>query len=94
MDKLGSIKVIIHGRVQGVFFRASTRRVARELGLSGTVRNLPGWQEVEVQAEGDTVQLKKLIEFLKTGPSGAKVENVDIEWLKYAGRYNEFNVIY
>ncbi len=94
MDELGSVKVIVHGRVQGVFFRASTRRVARELGLSGTVRNLPGWREVEVQAEGEKTQLEKLIEFLKTGPSGAEVEKVDIEWLKYTGGYNGFIVIY
>ena len=94
MDELSAIKATVHGRVQGVFFRASTRKVARELELSGTVRNLPGWKEVEVHAEGEKAQLEKLIKFLKTGPPGAKVEKVDIEWLEYTGRYIGFYVIY
>ena len=74
MDEVTAIKATVHGRVQGVFFRASTREVARELELSGTVRNLPGWREVEVHAEGEKAQIEKLIEFLNTGPPGAKVE--------------------
>ncbi|UCD10008.1 MAG: acylphosphatase [Dehalococcoidales bacterium] len=94
MNELSAIKVVVHGRVQGVFFRATTRTVARELELSGTVRNLPGWNRVEVHAEGNKAQIEKLIEFLKTGPSGARVEKVDVEWLEYTGGYTGFNVIY
>jgi acylphosphatase len=94
MDEVTAIKATVHGRVQGVFFRASTREVARELELSGTVRNLPGWREVEVHAEGEKAQIEKLIEFLNTGPPGAKVEKVDVEWLEFTGKYNGFNVIY
>ena len=94
MDELSAIKATVYGRVQGVFFRASTRKVARELELSGTVRNLPGWREVEVHAEGEKGQVEKLLEYLKTGPPGAKVEKVDVEWLEYTGGYTGFNVIY
>lgn len=94
MNELTGIKANVNGRVQGVFFRATTRKVARELELSGTVRNLPGWEQVEVHAEGEKAQIEKFIEFLKTGPPGAKVEKVDIEWLEYTGEYNGFNVIY
>ena len=94
MNELSAIKVIVHGRVQGVFFRATTRTVARKLELSGTVRNLPGWNKVEVLAEGNKVQIEKLIQFLKTGPPGARVEKVDVEWLEYSGGYTGFNVIY
>lgn len=94
MDELTAIKATIHGRVQGVFFRASTRRVARDLELSGTVRNLPGWRKVEVHAEGNKPQIEELIEFLKTGPPGAKVEKVDVEWLEYTGGYTGFDVEY
>ena len=94
MDEFTAIKATVHGRVQGVFFRVSTRKVARELELSGTVRNLPGWREVEVHAEGKKAQIEKLIEFLSTGPPGAKVEKVDIEWLEFADEYTGFNVIY
>ena len=94
MDEVTAIKATVHGRVQGVFFRASTRKVARELELSGTVRNLAGWREVEVHAEGEKAQIEKLIEFLNTGPPGARVEKVDVEWLEFTGEYNGFNVIY
>ena len=94
MDELIAIKATVYGRVQGVFFRASTRKVARELELSGAVRNLPGWREVEVHAEGEKAQVEKLLEYLKTGPPGAKVEKVDVEWLEYTGGYTGFNVIY
>jgi len=94
MDELNAIKATVHGRVQGVFFRVSTRKVARELELSGTVRNLPGWKEVEIHAEGEKAQVEKLIEYLKTGPAGARVEKVEVEWLEYTGGYTGFNVIY
>ena len=94
MNELSAIKVIVHGRVQGVFFRATTRTVARELEISGTVRNLPGWNRVEVYAEGKKVKIDKLIEFLKTGPAGARVVKIDVEWLDYSGGYTGFNVIY
>jgi acylphosphatase len=94
MDEFTAIKATVHGRVQGVFFRASTRKVARELELSGTVRNLPGWREVEVHAEGKKAQVEKLVEFLNTGPPGARVEKVDVEWLEFTGQYTGFNVIY
>ena len=94
MNELCAIKATVHGRVQGVFFRATTRKVARELNLSGTVRNLSGWKKVEVHAEGEKAQIDKFIEFLKTGPPGAKVEKVDIEWLEFTGGYTGFQVIY
>ena len=94
MDELTAIKATVHGRVQGVFFRASTRKVARELNLSGTVRNLPGRREVEVHAEGNKAQIEKFLEFLKTGPPGAKVEKVDVEWSEYTGGHTGFSVIY
>lgn len=94
MSESSAIKAVVHGRVQGVFFRATTRKVARELELSGTVRNLPDWKKVEVHAEGEAVKIEKFIEFLKSGPPGAKVEKVDIEWLEFTGGYTGFQVIY
>ena len=94
MNELSAIKATVYGRVQGVFFRASTRRVARELEISGTVRNLPGWKEVEVHAEGEKAQLEKLLEYLNTGPPGARVEKVDFEWQEYTGSFTGFNILY
>ncbi|MFP4559972.1 MAG: acylphosphatase [Thiohalorhabdus sp.] len=67
----------IHGRVQGVFFRDSTRRKARELGLGGWVRNLPDGS-VEAVVAGDAEGVRALEDwFRQGGPPAAHVERVD-----------------
>jgi acylphosphatase len=71
----------IKGRVQGVFFRASTRRVAESLGITGHAINLPDGN-VEVLACGESEALDKLGEWLHDGPPHARVDEVsarDIE---------------
>ncbi len=65
----------IRGRVQGVFFRDSTRRVAESLGLSGHAINLPDGG-VEVLACGDRGSLDQLDEWLREGPPHARVDEV------------------
>ncbi len=68
---------IIHGRVQGVFFRDSTRHKAVELGLGGWVRNRPDGT-VEAMARGDEVALSELEQwFREGGPPSARVERVE-----------------
>ena len=94
MTDLAAVKAIVYGRVQGVFFRAFTSGQARELGLTGYVRNLPDWKTVEVQAEGERNKLEKLIDRLKVGPPGAKVEKVETKWSEYTGSYSDFNIKY
>ena len=69
----------IHGRVQGVYFREDTEKLARELGLVGYVKNLSDGT-VEVVVEGEEGALKKLLEWCKIGPQRAVVENVDVKW--------------
>jgi len=66
---------IIKGRVQGVFFRASTRRVAESLGLAGHAINLPDG-DVEVLACGERNALDQLGEWLQDGPPHARVDAV------------------
>jgi acylphosphatase len=66
----------VRGRVQGVGFRAATLREGRGLGLRGWVRNLPDGG-VEVVAEGPRATLDALVAFLRRGPRGAHVSNVD-----------------
>ncbi|MBI3545943.1 MAG: acylphosphatase [Gammaproteobacteria bacterium] len=66
---------IISGRVQGVFFRASTEATARRLGVTGWVRNLADGS-VEVLACGDEAQLKELEQWLRQGPTQARVAQV------------------
>jgi acylphosphatase len=65
----------IRGRVQGVFFRASTRRVAESLGISGHAINLPNG-DVEVLACGEGAALDQLGEWLAGGPPNARVDEV------------------
>ena len=90
MGKLANLRAVVCGRVQGVFFRESTRRRAEQLGLSGYARNLPDRQTVEVTAEGDEEDLCELLEFLKVGPPAARVDSVETEWSAYTGAYSGF----
>ncbi len=75
-------RFLISGRVQGVFFRASTRDVALKLSLAGYARNLPDGN-VEVIASGEAAALAKLATWLRAGPRMASVTNVDEEEVKY-----------
>ncbi len=92
MADLASVRVVVYGYVQGVFFRAFASREATKLGLSGYVRNLPIGEAVEVQVEGERKQLEKLIGSLKVGPSAARVEKVVTNWSKYTGSYSGFSI--
>ena len=94
MTELASVHAIVYGRVQGVFFRAFVSRWAEELGLTGYVRNLRDREAVEVQAEGERRQLERLIDYLKVGPSAARVEKVVTNWSEYTGRYSNFSIRY
>lgn len=67
----------VSGRVQGVFYRASTRQKAVELGLSGYARNLPDGR-VEVLAVGEPAAVGSLIEWLASGPPAAHVADVEV----------------
>jgi len=94
MTELASVHAIVYGRVQGVFFRAFVFEQATELGLTGYVCNLRHREAVEVQAEGGRKQLEKLIDYLKVGPPGAKVEKVVSNWSEYTGSYSDFSIRY
>jgi len=94
MNDLASVQAIVYGRVQGVFFRAFVSRRATELGLTGYVRNMPDGRGVEVQAEGKRDKLERLIDHLKIGPPGARVERVETNWSEYTGNYSRFGIRY
>jgi acylphosphatase len=71
-------RVTAHGRVQGVFFRDSTREEAERRGVAGSVRNT-GDGTVEAVFEGDEAAVDALVEFCRSGPGSADVERVDVE---------------
>ena len=77
-------RVVIHGRVQGVFFRAETRDRARSLGLDGWVRNT-GEGSVEAVFEGDRDRIESMLVWCRRGPSLAQVDTVDVDWETPAG---------
>jgi len=82
MQKKITIHCFISGKVQGVWFRASTQDKAKELGLTGFARNLHDGR-VEVIASGEASKINELHEWLKKGPKLAKVTEVtrdEIEW--------------
>jgi acylphosphatase len=71
-------RVLVSGRVQGVSFRDATRSQAEQLGLSGWVRNTQDGQ-VEAVFEGVPKTVQRMIEWCKSGPSSADVEDVSVE---------------
>lgn len=72
-----TVHLIIRGKVQGVYFRASAKDVADEIGVTGTVKNTAEG-DVEIVATGSDDQLQKFIEWCKLGPKRAIVTNVQI----------------
>jgi len=70
-------RVVVHGRVQGVFFRDSTRQRAREAGISGWVANRPDGT-VEAVFEGDDEAVEALVRWVHDGPRGAGVDRVEV----------------
>ena len=75
-----SISIRVHGRVQGVWFRASTKQKADELEIFGTVRN-EAQGTVFIEASGPEPQLETFIKWCRSGPKYAHVEKVDVQSL-------------
>lgn len=93
MSSTGDVRLnaTVHGRVQGVGFRAFVTQNADYLGVKGWVRNtLRG--DVEVVAEGPRPTLERLLQLLETGPRAARVIKVDAQWEPASGEFNEFSV--
>ena len=80
------------GIVQGVYFRASTKRQAERLGLRGWVRNLPDGR-VEAWIEGERPAVDSLLDYCRTGIRGATVDEVDVEESEATGDYPTFEIV-
>lgn len=80
------VHVFVSGKVQGVFFRSSTKDKAEELGLSGWVRNLPDGR-VEAVFEGDKEDVDKMVDWCRKGPEYARVTGVEIIVDEYKGEF-------
>ena len=93
MLEMKRVEIVVQGRVQGVFYRDSTRRKANELGLVGTVRNLPDGA-VEVVAEGPSDSLEALVLWCRSGPPAAEVTHVRTTHHESTGEFDDFRIQY
>jgi acylphosphatase len=91
-DRKVRAHIWVKGRVQGVGFRAHVEYSARQiLGLTGWVRNV-GYDTVEAIAEGEHNKVERLINVLKEGPRGARVDESKVEWEQPTGEFERFGV--
>jgi acylphosphatase len=92
MEKV-RIRVIVEGRVQGVFFRHHTQETAFELGVKGWVKNRRDGR-VEAVFEGDQERVDQIIQWCHRGPSEAKVTKVHLTREIYTGEFEDFSITY
>jgi acylphosphatase len=86
-----TISILVRGKVQGVFYRQSTREKALALGITGTVGNKPDGS-VAIMATGTKTQLEALLSWCRQGPSRAAVTGVD--WKEVAQQsFDGFTVL-
>ncbi|OGP50304.1 MAG: acylphosphatase [Deltaproteobacteria bacterium RBG_13_43_22] len=92
MEKI-SAQVIIHGWVQGVYFRAFTRDQARSLGLTGWVRNRRDGT-VEACFEGEKEKVDQMVAWCRRGSPSSRVEQVEVTQGPFSGAFDSFQIRY
>lgn len=85
------VRLRIKGRVQGVFFRASAKEAAMNLGVTGWVKNQPDGT-VETVAEGKQEALDRFIEWCREGPENASVADVEVDRQEATGEFDTFTI--
>ena len=91
-NKIVRAHIWVRGRVQGVGFRAHVEYHARRIGgLTGWVRNV-GDNGVEALGEGEPAKVEQLIQLMKNGPRGARVDESKVEWENPTGEFDRFGV--
>lgn len=93
MEEKARAHLIVRGRVQGVCFRAETRKAATVFGVSGWVRNKRDGT-VEAIVEGAKKDVISLINWCNTGPPISRVEKVDVNWQDFNDEFSEFGIRY
>jgi acylphosphatase len=87
------VKARFYGLVQGVFFRANTRRKAKELGVKGYVMNCSDGS-VEVVAEGEEQAIKELLEYCSKHMPYAQVDKVNVSYELFKNEFKSFDIVY
>ena len=93
MAEVDEAHVIVSGRVQGVWFRGYTRRVAAAAGVRGWVRNLPD-RRVEAVLQGERTAVESVIDSMRTGPPGSAVIDCIVSWRHAGERFHGFDIRY
>jgi acylphosphatase len=93
MEEKTRARLVIEGKVQGVWFRDSTRRKANELGVCGWVKNRYDGA-VEVLAEGNSDAVDELIDWCHKGPLRAVVRHVDVILEEWEGEFDSFDIVF
>ena len=83
--------VMVSGRVQGVYYRSYAVDKARELGLTGWVRNRHDGR-VEAVVEGEEEAVRRMVEWCREGSPSARVEGVELSWGEATGEYPDFRI--
>lgn len=93
VSSLQRVHIVVSGDVQGVGYRFNVIEVARDLGLTGWVKNNPDGR-VEIVAEGSKEKLGNLISWAKKGPALARIDDVALKWQEATNEFAEFEVRY
>ena len=88
---LKRIEIIVRGRVQGVYYRATAEREARQHGLTGWVKNRKDGS-VEMVAKNEEDAVKDFLAWAQLGPSTARVDKVETRWRSYTGEFTDFRI--
>ena len=91
MDKC--LHILVRGKVQGVYFRASARERALELRLRGIVRNLRDGR-VEILIQGDSTSLERFLDWCRQGPPNARVDDLQAQDSTADGNFETFTIAY
>ena len=86
------VRLLISGKVQGVWYRQSTLNKAHEVGVTGTVKNLDDGR-VEAEIQGSEAQVQSMINWCHTGPEHARVDHIDVEDLHLAHNETSFLIM-
>ena len=89
--ELQRVHVVVKGRVQGVGFRSHVQYSARQIGVTGWVRNV-GYDTVEAVGEGERGKLERFVQAVKTGPVGSQVDEAEVDWQNATAEWSDFQM--
>ncbi|MFZ2724767.1 MAG: acylphosphatase [Methylococcaceae bacterium] len=90
---LRRVKIIVSGRVQGVYFRLFTQNKAKHFSIKGSVKNLADGR-VEIIAEAENMSIEKFIKWCHKGPVTARVDKVEVEELAHDQPLTSFDIVH